>query len=47
MTPRPADYVLRACGTNEQPRSDTYLGELAPATCSLCFDLVKEVTPQG
>ena len=42
-----ADYVLRACGTNDQPRADTYLGELAAATCSLCFDLVKEVTPQG
>ena len=42
-----ADYVLRACGTNDQPRSDTYLGELVSATCSLCFNLVKEVTPQG
>ena len=42
-----ADYMLRDCGTNDQPRSDTYLGELVSATCSLCFNLVKEVTPQG
>ena len=42
-----ADYILRVCRTDEQPRSDKYLGELVSATCSLCFDLVKEVTPQG
>ena len=43
-----SDYVLRLCGTNErQPRFDEYLGELVQASCSLCFDLVKEITPQG
>ena len=42
-----AEYVLRFCETNKQPRADEYLGELVSATCSLCFDLVKEVTPQG
>ena len=42
-----AEYVLRLCGTNDQPRPDRHLGELVDRTCSLCFDLVKEVTPQG
>ena len=42
-----ADCVLRICGTNEQPRPDRYLGEVARKDCSLCFDLVKELTPQG
>jgi hypothetical protein len=42
-----AEYVLRLCGTNDQPRADKHLGELVGATCSLCFDFVKEVTPQG
>ena len=43
-----ADYVLRLCGTVQQPRPDKYLGELATIKgCSLCFDLVKEITPQG
>lgn len=43
-----AEYVLRLCGSTEQPRPDKHLGELVHgATCSLCFDLVKEVTPQG
>ena len=43
-----ADCVLRICGTVEQPRPDKYLGELAKIKgCSLCFDLVKELTPQG
>ncbi|MGB8840128.1 MAG: hypothetical protein WCC64_03570, partial [Aliidongia sp.] len=43
-----AEYVLQICGTTAQPRSDEHLGELvAAATCSICFDLVKEVTPQG
>lgn len=42
------EYVLQICGTTAQPRSDTHLGELTKAPdCSLCFDLVKEVTPQG
>ncbi len=43
-----AEYVLQICGTTTQPRSDEHLGELVAATtCSICFDLVKEVTPQG
>ncbi len=42
-----AEYVLRLCGTNDQPRPDKHLGELVSSTCSLCFDFVKEVTPQG
>ncbi len=43
-----ADYVLEICGTTDKPRPDKHLGEVVKAgTCSLCFDLVKEVTPQG
>jgi hypothetical protein len=43
-----AEYVLRLCGTTTQPRSNEHLGELVAATtCSICCDLVKEVTPQG
>jgi hypothetical protein len=42
-----AEYVLRLCGTTDQPRPDKHLGELVGSTCSLCFDFVKEVTPQG
>ena len=43
-----ADYVLEICGKTEKPRPDKHLGELVKAgTCSLCFDLVKEITPQG
>lgn len=43
-----AEYVLRLCNSTEEPRSDRHLGELVEAPkCSICFDLVKEVTPQG
>jgi len=43
-----AEYVLRLCKSNDQPRPDKHLGELVEAPkCSICFDLVKEVTPQG
>jgi hypothetical protein len=43
-----AEYVLQVCKTTDQPRSDEHLGELVEASkCSICFDLVKEVTPQG
>ena len=43
-----SEYVLQFCGSTTQPRADQHLGELVtPADCSLCFDLVKEVTPQG
>ena len=42
------EYVLQICGTTTQPRSDEHLGKLVAApVCSLCFDLVKEVSPQG
>jgi hypothetical protein len=42
-----SEYVLQICGTTEVPRSDVHLGELVKNKCSLCFHLVKEVTPQG
>jgi len=43
-----AEYVLRLCSTDKQPRPGEHLGELvAPPTCAICFDLVKEITPQG
>jgi len=43
-----AEYVLQFCNSSDQPRSDKHLGELVEAPkCSLCFDLVKEITPQG
>jgi hypothetical protein len=42
------EYVLQLVGTVEQPRPDVHIGELVTAhKCSLGFDLVKEVTPQG
>lgn len=43
-----AEYVLQICDSTKQPRPDTHLGELVEApNCSICFDLVKEITPQG
>jgi len=43
-----SEYVLQLCESTNQPRADEHLGELVtPGECSLCFDLVKEVTPQG
>ncbi|MGB7437647.1 MAG: hypothetical protein WBR26_00670 [Candidatus Acidiferrum sp.] len=43
-----AEYVLQICNSTDQPRSDVHLGELVQAPkCSICFDLVKEITPQG
>jgi hypothetical protein len=43
-----AEYVLEICGTTTQPRLTEHLGELVSATtCAICFNLVKEVTPQG
>jgi hypothetical protein len=43
-----AEYVLEICGTTDKPRPGMHLGELVKSgTCSLCFDLVKEITPQG
>jgi hypothetical protein len=43
-----AEYVLQLCNSTKQPRSTEHLGELVePPKCSICFDLVKEITPQG
>lgn len=43
-----AEYVLQLCKSSKQPRPGEYLGELVePPTCMICFDLVKEITPQG
>lgn len=42
------EYVLQVCKSTVQPRSTEHLGDIVPAdTCSICFDLVKEVTPKG
>lgn len=42
------DYVLQICGTKTQPRSDQHLSQVVhDATCSICFDVVTEVNPQG
>jgi hypothetical protein len=42
------EYVLQLCGSTDQPRSDEHLGDLVQGeTCSMCFDLVKELTPKG
>lgn len=42
------EYVLQLCQSTEQPRADKHLGELVTApACAICFDLVREVTPQG
>jgi len=42
-----AEYVLQLCKSTDRPRADKTLGELVTTTCGLCFDLVKEITPQG
>jgi hypothetical protein len=43
-----AEYVLQIHGTTDRPRPNQHLGEIVtPATCSVSFDLVKEMTPQG
>jgi hypothetical protein len=42
------EYVLQISGTTTQPRSTEHLGDVVQGdTCSVCFDLVKEVTPKG
>jgi len=42
------EYVLQICSTKEQPRSDVHLSQLSKFPgCSLCFNLVKEINPQG
>ena len=43
-----SEYVLQICGTQTQPRPSQHLSELVKAPdCSLCFNLVKEITPAG
>jgi hypothetical protein len=43
-----AEYVLQICDTTKQPRASEHLGELVePPKCGICFDLVKEINPQG
>lgn len=42
------EYVLQLAGSPEQPRSTEHLGDLVQGeTCSIEFDLVKELTPKG
>jgi hypothetical protein len=42
------EYVLQISGTTTQPRSTEHLGDVVHGdTCSICFELVKEVTPKG
>lgn len=42
------DFVLQICGSTIQPRHDQHLGDILEGdVCALCFDLVKEITPQG
>ncbi|MBB4398491.1 hypothetical protein [Bradyrhizobium sp. ERR14] len=42
------EYVLQIHGTASQPRSTEHLGDVVnDDSCSICFDLVKEVTPKG
>ena len=43
-----SEFVLQLSGTTEQPRPSQHLGELVQGgECTLSFELVKEVTPQG
>jgi hypothetical protein len=43
-----SEFRLQICHTTNKPRDDERLGELVEAPkCAICFDLVKEVTPQG
>ncbi len=42
------EYVLQIHGSTTQPRSTEHVGDVVhDDTCSICFDLVKEVTPKG
>ena len=43
-----SEFVLQLSGTTDQPRPSQHLGELVQEDeCSLSFELVKEMTPQG
>lgn len=46
--PAASDFILQLCGSDQGTRPNQDLAELVtPGTCSICFDLTKEVTPQG
>lgn len=46
--PAAADFVLQLCGTDKSPRPNQDLADVVAAgTCTVCFDLTKEITPQG
>jgi len=46
--PAASDFMLQICQSDQRPRLTQHLSELVKSgTCSICFDLVKEVTPQG
>ena len=43
-----SEFVLQLSGTTDQPRPSQHLGELVQGgECTLSFELVKEMTPQG
>jgi len=47
-TAKADEYVLQFCDSTVRPRSNLHLSQLPEASkCSLCFDLVPEVTPAG
>ena len=46
--PAASEYQLRFCGPDDkQPGPDEYLGEIEKGNCAVCFNLVKELVPQG
>lgn len=46
--PAAGDYVLQPCGSDVDAGLQQYVAEFVPDhTCSACFDLSKEITPQG
>ena len=43
-----SEFILQLTGTTDQPRPSQHLGELVQGgECTLSFELVKEMTPQG
>lgn len=46
--PSAGDFTLQVCGSDRGTRPNQDLAEFVdPGTCSACFDLTKELTPQG
>lgn len=46
--PSAGDFTLQVCGSDLGTRPNQDLAEfVVPGTCSACFDLTKELTPQG